>query len=223
VVIAVGALIAVAGMHRPLAAKDIGRWLQGRLDRAGGIVYLPRLPGGRCYRTRGLWMSHSGATIASNGARLDVVGRGPVRLRSGDGDPIAAAAGLFIGRSTINARPPERITIEGIHIHVASAGVDGIDVYARDVRIRNVRIDGEPFDDVYIGGRTNLSDDSRRVSVTGSTLLEAERNGISVTAAVDVQIRGNTIGGAGGTLGHWPIPATGSMSSRTRSPIRLSL
>jgi hypothetical protein len=209
VAIAVAAIIAVAGMRRTPAAVDIGGWLQGRLDRAGGVVYLARLPGGRCYQTRGLWVSHSDTTIASNGACLDVVGPGPVRLRSGDGDPIAAAAGLFIGHSAINARPPARITIEGLHIHVASAGVDGIDVYARQVRIRDVLIDGDPFDDVYIGGRTNLIHSSQRVSVAGSTLLDAERNGVSVTAVIDAQIRGNTIGGAGGRLGPYADPGDG--------------
>src|SRR5262249_57581951 len=143
-------------------------------------TFLPRLSGGRCYQSRGLWVSRSDTTISSNGACLDVVGAGPVRLRSADGDPIGASAAFFISRSREDAPPPAHVTIAGLRIHVAPWGIDGIDVYARDVRIRDVRIDGEPFDDVYIGGRTRLIDFSSRVTVTGSTLPPPHPNLTSV-------------------------------------------
>jgi hypothetical protein len=207
---AIVALVAAfAGGKRPLPQPDAGTWLQRRLDQSGGRIFLPRLAGGRCYRSHGLWVSHSDTTIVSNGACLDVVAAGPVRLRSADGDPIAASAAFFISRSRANARSPAHVRIAGLQIHVAAGGIDGIDVYARDVRISDVRIDGEPFDDVYIGGRTNLIDFSREVSVTGSTLLNAARNVISVTAAVDVRIRGDTLAGAGSELGPAADPGDG--------------
>jgi hypothetical protein len=207
---AIAALAAAfAGGTRPLPQPDLGGWLQRRLDERGGRIFLPRLSGGRCYRSHGLWVSRSDTTIVSNGACLDLERAGAVRLRSADGDPIAASAAFFISRSRPDARPPAHITIAGLRIHVAPGGIDGIDVYARDVRISGVRIDGEPFDDLYIGGRTNLIDYSRTVSVTGSTLLGADRNVISITAAVDVRIRGNTIAGAGGAIGPPADPGDG--------------
>jgi hypothetical protein len=206
----VGALVAVVGHWRPPApAPDIGGWLQQRLDRGGGLIFLPRLGGGRCYTSRGLWVSHSDTTIASNGACLLVVGAGPVRLRSADGDPIAASAAFFVSRSAPTARPPHHIRIRGLRIHVPSGALDGIDVYGQDVWISNVRVDGAPFDDIYIGGRTNLIDFSRAVTLTGSTLLGAERNVISVTAAVQLQISGNLIAGAGVGVGTAADPGAG--------------
>ena len=44
---------------------DVSVSLQRRLDRGGGTVFLPKLGGGRCYQSRGLWVSHSDTTIAS--------------------------------------------------------------------------------------------------------------------------------------------------------------
>src|SRR5438105_10518423 len=36
--------------------RDDTAWLQTKLD-AGGNVFLPKLPDGQCYATRGLWVS----------------------------------------------------------------------------------------------------------------------------------------------------------------------
>lgn len=191
------------------ATHDLSGWLQRRLDRHGGFIFLPRLGGGRCYQTRGLWVSRSGTTIASDGACLTVTGPGVVRLRSADGDPIGASAAFFVSRSSPSARSPEHVTIRGLRIHVPPGSLDGIDVYGRHVRIANVRIDGAPFDDVYIGGRTDLIDYSRDVNLTGSTLFDAERNVISVTAAENVRISHNTIAGAGLSVGTAADPGDG--------------
>jgi hypothetical protein len=188
---------------------DLSALLQPRLDRRGARVFLPKLPGGRCYRTHGLWISHSDTSVSSDGACLVVVGPGPVRLHSADGDPIAASAAFFISRSSATARPPEAITIRGLRIIVEPGSDDGIDVYGSRVRILGVRVEGSPFDDVYIGGRTNLISYSRNVVLADSHLSGAERNVVSVTAAVDVRITHNVIAGAGLGTGGVADPGDG--------------
>ncbi len=70
-------------------------------------------------------------------------------------------------------------------------------------------IEGSPFDDVYIGGRTNIINYSSDVVVTGSRLFGAERNAISVTAAARVRITGNVIAGSGLDLGSEADPGDG--------------
>lgn len=182
--------------------------LQQRLDQ-GQSVFLPRLPGGACYRSPGLWVGHSDTTISSNGACLVVTGPGPVRLRSTDGDWIAATAGIFVAHSATTEPPPQDVTVSGLRIRVAGQALDGIDVYADGVTIANVTVAGRPVDDVYIGGRGNVADHSSNVAVRGSTLLDAQRNGISVTAAVSTWIEGNRIGGAGQSLGSNANPGDG--------------
>ena len=62
--------------------RDDTAWLQARLDRAGGTIFLPKLPNGECYATRGLWVSHDDTTITSDGACIRSLGLGAVRLRS---------------------------------------------------------------------------------------------------------------------------------------------
>lgn len=208
VVCVVAIAVAAVHPHSRLAPATLS-WLQRRLDRGGGLIFLPRLPGGRCYQTRGLWVSRSHTTISSNGGCLTVVGPGPVRLRSGDGDPIAASAAFFIAHRTPSAPPPAGVTIRNLRIDVRMPGVDGVDVYADRVHISDVTVDGSPFDDVYIGGRTNVTAAAHDVTVAGATLLDADRNGISVTSAVGVQIRDDTIAGAGGSAGPAADPGDG--------------
>jgi hypothetical protein len=86
--------------------RDDTAWLQRRLDRAGGTIFLPKLPNVECYATRGLWVSRDGTTITSDGACIVSLGPGPVRLHSIDGDPIAASAVFFVNRSTPSKPAP---------------------------------------------------------------------------------------------------------------------
>ena len=183
-----------------LEGRPIGR-LQARLDRGGGRVFLPRLAGGRCYTTRGLWVSHSGTHITSDGACLRVVAPGTVRLHSSDGDAIAATAAFFVSRSSPRAPPPSDVVISGLRIIVAPGAGDGIDVYGDHVRITGVEIEGSPLDGIYIGGRTSPSGRARYVAVTHSVVQRAARNAVSVTSAVHVQITGNVLAGAAGVAG----------------------
>src|SRR5919205_620339 len=95
------ALVACAVVLAPTAhasMRDDTAALQQRLD-AGGDVFIQKLPGGQCYRTRGLWVSHDDTTITSDGACIVATGAGPVRLRSFDGDPIASNGVFFVNRS----------------------------------------------------------------------------------------------------------------------------
>src|SRR6185312_2073560 len=85
-------------------ARNATAALQAALDR-GGRIFLPRLPDGKCYRTRGLWVSRSGTELTSNGACLEAIRPGPVRLQSPDGDPITSSAVLFISRAAGGLRP----------------------------------------------------------------------------------------------------------------------
>src|SRR5207248_6052162 len=48
--------------------RDDTSWLQARLDSGGGTIFLPSLPNGECYATRGLWVTHDDTTITSDGA-----------------------------------------------------------------------------------------------------------------------------------------------------------
>jgi hypothetical protein len=100
------------------ARRDDTAWLQARLDRSGGTVFLPQLPNGECYATRGLWVSHDRTTITSDGACVVSLGLGPVRLRSDDGDPIAASAVFFINRSRRSQPAPANVTISNLRIIV---------------------------------------------------------------------------------------------------------
>ena len=44
------------GASAHAAVRDDTDLLQAKLD-AGGTIFLPKLPNGQCYRTRGLWLS----------------------------------------------------------------------------------------------------------------------------------------------------------------------
>src|SRR5438132_2724227 len=69
------------------AVRDDSDWLQAKLD-AGGSVFLPRLPDGQCYATRGLWVSRDDTSITSDGACIVALGPGPGRIRRGGGTPV---------------------------------------------------------------------------------------------------------------------------------------
>jgi hypothetical protein len=131
---------------------EITAVLQAELDR-GGRIFLPRLPGGGCYRTRGLWVTRLGTELRSDGACLEAIGPGPVRVRSPDGDPVAASAVLFVSR-TSGGRRPLLVRLSGLRILVPrEADSYGIAIFGDGVAIRDVTVEGEPIDAVVIGGR----------------------------------------------------------------------
>ncbi len=180
----------------PGSGGDDTAWLQARLDRGGGTIFLPKLPNGACYATRGLWVSHDHTTIDSDGACIAALGLGPVRLHSTDGDPIAADAVFFVNRSSPKQPAPVNVTISNLRIVVpAGRSMYGVAVFGHRVTLSRLDIDGAPKDDVTISGRANGNSYSGDISVLDSTLSGAARNAISATGVIGLRIERNTIQG----------------------------
>jgi hypothetical protein len=137
-----------------------------------------------------------------------------VRLRSADGDPIAAEAVLYVSRSRPLDPTPVRITISGLVIDVPErADLYGISILGHLVNVQNVEVTGAPIDALYVGGRANEGF-AARVSVTGSRLRGGRRNVVSVVGGIDVRIVGNEITGGTDTYPsapgrRWGNPAAG--------------
>ncbi len=188
------------------AGIDDTSWLQARLDAGGGTIFLPALPNGRCYATRGLWVWHDDTHVESDGACIVALGPGPVRLRSTDGDPIASTAVFYVNRAPIRGRllspAPTDVTIGDLAIDVpAHLGMYGVFVAGHDVTLSRLTISGDPIDDVNIGGRANGTGFVNDVSVVDSTLQGAQRNGISATGVIGLDVERNTIAGVQDTPG----------------------
>jgi hypothetical protein len=180
----------------PPSTGDDTAWLQARLDRGGGTIFLPKLPGDACYATRGLWVSHDHTTITSDGACVVALGLGPIRLHSTDGDPIASDAVFFVNRSGPRQPAPVEVTISNLRI-VVPRGLTmyGVAVFGHRVTLSHLDIGGTPKDDVTISGRANGNSYAGDISVLDSTLDGAARNAISVTGAIGLHIERNTIEG----------------------------
>jgi hypothetical protein len=179
--------------------RDDTATLQARLD-AGGTVFLPALPDGQCYATHGLWVSLDGTSVVSNGACIVALGAGPVRLHSPDGDPIAADGVFFVNRSSESNAAPNGVTISGLRIVVPrSASMFGIEIYANDVTVEGVRVEGNPVDALLVGGRANGEGWSSNVSIRDSTFTGGTRNVISVTAVQGLTIQNCLLTGADDT------------------------
>jgi hypothetical protein len=177
-------------------ARDDTRWLQARLDQRGGTIFLPKLPNGECYATRGLWVSHDDTTVTSDGACIVSLGLGPVRLRSVDGDPIASSAVFFINRSRPTRPAPIRVTISNLRIVVPEGqSMYGVAVNGHQVTLSHLDIGGAPKDNITISGRANGNSYAGSISVLDSTLSGASRNAISATGVIGLRIEGNTIQG----------------------------
>lgn len=180
----------------PPALRDLSRWLQARLDRGGGTVFLPKLPNGECYSTHGLWVSHDSTTITSDGACVVSLGPGPVRLHSIDGDPIASSAVFFVNRSSRTRPAPVDVTISNLSIVVPDGqSMFGVAVFGHRVTLGNLDIGGSPKDDITISGRGNGNSYAGDIAVLDSTLAGATRNAISATAVIGLRIERNTIEG----------------------------
>lgn len=181
----------------PPPTGDDTAWLQARLDRGGGTIILPKPPDGRCYATRGLWVSHDDTTIDSDGACIVALGLGAVRLHSTDGDPIASDAVFFVNRSGPRQSAPANVTIRNLRIAVPPGipAMYGVAVFGHRVTLSHLDIGGVPKDDVTISGRANGNSYSGENAVLDSTLTGAARNAISVTGAIGLRIERNTIQG----------------------------
>jgi hypothetical protein len=179
--------------------RDDTAALQARLD-AGGTVFLPALPDGQCYATHGLWVSLDGTSIVSNGGCIVALGPGPVRLHSPDGDPIAADGVFFVNRSSEVNAAPHGVTISGLRIVVPrSASMFGIEIYANDVTVEDVRVEGNPIDALLVGERANGEGYSSNVVVRDSSFTGGTRNVVSVTAVQGLTIESCLVSGADDT------------------------
>jgi hypothetical protein len=194
---------------------EITAWMQQRLDRGHASIFLPRLLGGQCYRTRGLWVSRDDTTIDSNGACLVAMAPGPVRLTSGDGDPIAADAVLFVNRSSHSDRAPSRVRISNLRIVVpAAVTMFGIEIYGHRVELDHVTVEGAPTDAVLVGGRANGDGWASNVSIHDSTFTGGRRNVISITSVRGISVTRSLIMGASDTnLLHETGRASGNPSA----------
>src|SRR5919201_1485323 len=190
----------ILGAPSPGASgRDDTAALQAQLD-AGGTVFLPALPDGQCYATRGLWVSLDGTSIVSNGACIVALGPGPVRLHSPDGDPIAADAVFFVNRSSEVNAAPHGVTISGLRLVVPrSASMFGIEIFATDVTVEDVTVEGSPIDSLLVGGRANGEGYSSNVLVRSSSFTGGTRNVISVTAVQGLTIENCLLTGADDT------------------------
>ena len=181
---------------------DTGR-LQAALD-AGGSVFLPKLPNGECYATRGLWVSRDGTSITSDGACIVALGFGEPRIKNGEGKPVYANAVFFLNHSNLRAPLPVRVSISGVDIRVpATVRMLGIAASGGELTLSNVRVNGSPTTDVAVGGgRIGAGGAIGRVDIHDCVLSGGQRDVLSVSGPIALRIDRNTISGGRGTGVH---------------------
>ena len=191
--------VAALASASPSAAggRDDTSDLQARLD-AGGNVFIPKLPNGECYRTRGLWVSHDDTSITSDGACLVALGPGDVRAKGATGKAVRATAVFFLTHSDVLAPLPVRVTISGMRIDVPGATrMVGISIEAHEVTVDHVTIDGAPTTDVRIGnGQPAGAGITERVVIRDSNLSGGRRDVVTASGAIRLDIERNVIAGA---------------------------
>jgi parallel beta helix pectate lyase-like protein len=215
VLLAAVGVFGLAGQALAGGSRDDTKSLQRALDNGGSIV-LRKLKNGQCYMTRGLWVSHNNTSIDTpDGACIQYLGPGPVRLTSDDGDPIPADAIFYVNRSSRTSSLPQHISIANLKLIVPTSTTGfGIVVAGADVTLKKLKIRGAPVDGIQVTGRANGRSYAGPVSILKSNISAARRNGISVVGAIGVTIDSNTISGAGnpqalGPLGPQLVSYTG--------------
>src|SRR5438094_9956165 len=92
--------------------RDDTQALQAKLD-AGGNVFLPKLPDGQCYLTRGLWVSRDDTAITSDGACIVALGPVEGRIERADGSRVGPHAVFDIGHSNLRHHEADGSTLSG--------------------------------------------------------------------------------------------------------------
>src|SRR5439155_15928174 len=91
-------------------------------------------------------------------------------------------------------------TISGRRLLVPrSASMFGIEIYANDVSVEDVRVEGDPIDSLLVGGRANGEGYSSNVSIRDSSFTGGTRNVVSVTAVQGLTIEHCVLMGADDT------------------------
>src|SRR5262245_7189437 len=195
--IAVAAATVLLWPGTAAADRDDTAWLQARLD-VGGKVTVPKLPGGECYRTRGLWVNRSGTKIGSNGACIVYLGPGERRLTSNDGDPITANGIFVVNRNWEGGVPPSGVSISDLDL-IVPVGADGygVIVSGKHVTVANLHIMGVPVDAITVTSRANGLGYAGPVTIRNNLIDGARRDGSSLIATRDAVVDGNTITGVG--------------------------
>src|SRR5256714_4864177 len=182
------------------AVRDDTDVLQAKLD-AGGAIFLPKLPDGACYRTRGLWLSHDDTTVTSDGACIVSLGFGPARLDPDAKRPHFANAVFYIDHSNIRAPVPARVSVSGLRIDVPKATrMHGIFVNGHETTLSHLAFEGAPRTGILVGsGVVGAGGMSARIAITDSTVTGAQRDGITVYGPIGLHLERNTISGAHGS------------------------
>jgi Right handed beta helix region len=201
---AVGAALAfafvVAAPAEPRPLRDDTAWLQARLDAGGGRILLPRLPGGECYATRGLWVSRDDTEITSNGACIQSLGPGGARMQTVDGDAVTANAVFYVNRVNVLEPAPVRVRIRGLRIVVPrGANTFGLGLFGHDLTVEDVTVSGSPIDAVTIGPRGNGDGYAGPVTLRRCRLSGGMRNLVSATGVIGLRIERCRISGASDT------------------------
>jgi len=196
------ACVVVALAAAPFAGssvRDDTETLQAKLD-AGGSVFLPRLPNGECYRTRGLWLSRDDTAITSDGACLVALGPGEGRLTRADGRPVRATAVFFLNHSEVRRPLPVRVSISGLRITVPrTARMNGVSIIGHEVTLSHLTIDGSPRTDVVVGsGVVGAGGMTARVAILDSQLSGGQRDVVTAYGPVGLRVERNTLSAARG-------------------------
>jgi hypothetical protein len=155
----------------PREHGDDTRWLQARLDRGGGTIFLPKLPGDACYRSRGSGSRTTTrrspptarASSRSGSARCGSSRRTATRSRR------APSSSSNVRREAASGAGRRARSATCASSSARAGPLYGVAVFAHDVTLSRLDIGGEPKDDVTISGRATATRTPADVSVLDSS------------------------------------------------------
>jgi Right handed beta helix region len=198
---AVAVLAAAALFAAPnalAAGRDDTAWLQARLD-LGGALFLPKLPNGECYATRGLWVSRDDTTITSDGACVVALGWG-TRPGPTPARPLRAKAVFLLDHVDVRRPLPVRVSISGLDIRIpARTRMAGVVVTGAETTLADLAVRGAPTTAMRIGsGTPGAGGPTPRIVVRNCRLSGASGDVLVASGAVGLRIEGSTLSGGRG-------------------------